>query len=288
MTDSSRCRLIMGALLATACGNGDDLPTGSDSDYLPAFGEIAPSQSDGTDSTVARPPAGNGGARGTLGNAGGGMPPVAPVPEPVAAGCRPPPGVSGNPQTIVQAIELMNALPKPTSLECFVESLDRPLSLYLTKSDLSLQPSPGARSPRTFIIKGALAMSVVPDGRASAELELGWRTSTARSIKTEIEFPLVADVTTARLFDRVQEGDRTKCGQCHAAETHMNHEDFPEGVFESDIFLPYSSLEVSVESLLDETDLCDPSVEKARCSMLDAIYGHGDVVQSPLWLLQPL
>jgi hypothetical protein len=188
----------------------------------------------------------------------------------------------------VQAIELMNSLPRPTSLACFVESLDRPLSLYLTRSNLSLQPSPGPRSPRTFIIKGPLAMSVVPDGRASAELELGWRTSTARSIKTEIEFPLVANVTAARLFDRVQEGDRTKCGQCHSAETHVTHEDFPEGAFESDILMPYSTLEVSVQSLLDETAACDPTTEEARCAMLDAIYGHGDVVQSPLWLMQPL
>jgi len=193
---------------------------------------------------------------------------------------------------MLQAIALMNALPRPTSLECFVESLDRPLSLYLTKSKLSLQPSGGERSPRTFIIKGPLAMSIVPDGDASSTvLELGWRTSTARSMRTELLFPLTADVTTAGLFDRVQEGDRTKCGQCHNAETYVTREGFPEGAFESDVLQPYDTLEVSVDLQLAETAACDPAVEPRRCALLDAIYTHGDVVQSPLWplsLMQPL
>jgi hypothetical protein len=281
MTNSTRCRLIFGALLATACGNGDDLPTGTDSDNLPDVEVIGRSPSDGM---VASPTSGNGGTSGSVG--GGGAVPLGP--DPVATRCIPPVGVSGDPQTIVEAIALMNAFPRPTSLECFLEALDRPLSLYLTSSALSLQPSAGPRSPRTFIIKGALAMSVVPDGRTSVDLEIGWRTSDARSIKSEIEFPLVADVSAARLFDRVQEGDRTKCGQCHSAETRVIHEDFPDGAFESEVLVPYSTLEVSVDSLLDETAACDPAAEPRRCSMLDAIYGHGAVVQSPLWLTQPL
>ena len=44
------------------------------------------------------------------------------------ARCRPPAGVSGYPKTTQAALDLLNALPKPTSVACFVESLDRPLT----------------------------------------------------------------------------------------------------------------------------------------------------------------
>ena len=82
------------------------------------------------------------------------------------SGCRPALGVSGSPTTISEALILINTLPKPTTLACFLEALDRPLTLYMTESDRSLQPSPGPRSPRTFVLRGDLEMSFVVEGLA--------------------------------------------------------------------------------------------------------------------------
>jgi len=94
---------------------------------------------------------------------------------PVPSRCLPPAGVSGSPRNVEQAVLLMNSLPRPTTLECFIESLDRPLELYLTSSNLSLQPADGARSPRTFIVQGALVLSVVGNREFSSLLEIGYQ-----------------------------------------------------------------------------------------------------------------
>jgi hypothetical protein len=282
-------RLLVAACLVAACSNGDDLPQGSESDYAVDLDEIAPSQTrtDGVQGSrpppVTTPPPGEGAP-------GEGEPEEEPAVEPpsAATGCRAPAGVSASPRSIPEALTLINSLPRPTTLACFLESLERPLSIYMTASDLSLQPSPGARSPRTFIVFNPLVISIVPDGEASTVIEFGFRTSMERSIKAEILFPVSQDVTAARLFDRVTRGqDSTECARCHTAEQHTPHEDFPEGVFESDVIPPYASLEVGVDELRAEVSACDPTLEEHRCGILNALFNHGEVQQAPLWLDSP-
>jgi hypothetical protein len=207
--------------------------------------------------------------------------PVEPTPEPEAgSGCTPARGVSGTPQTISEALVLLNTLPQPTTLACFLEALDRPLTLYMTRSNGSLQPSPGARSPRTFILRGDLEMSVVLDGLASNTLEFGFRREPGRSIKAEVLFPLTSAVSETSLFDRVQTTPRTtQCGACHVEEGHFDYPGFPLGVFESDVIAPFPFEEVSVESMRTEAATCDASAEPYRCGLLSALFDHGDVVQ---------
>src|SRR5450432_198125 len=62
--------------------------------------------------------------------------------------CRAPAGVSNNPQSIAETITLLNALPKPLSIPCFLESLARPIPVLATFGVLSAQPAVGVRSPR--------------------------------------------------------------------------------------------------------------------------------------------
>src|SRR5688572_16123159 len=81
-----------------------------------------------------------------------------------APGCRAPEGVSGSPRSVDQTVELVNALPKPLSLACFVEALGRPLQLHATRSEISAQPAVGLRSPRIFLYFEPLIMTVVPAG----------------------------------------------------------------------------------------------------------------------------
>jgi hypothetical protein len=274
-------RSLMLALMAAACGNGDDLDPNATDGSLPEPVEVRP----------ARPypvPAGGGVAAG-----GGAAAPTPPEPtdddedetdDPVAGDpnvCRTPNGVSGRPTTLGEAIILMNSLPRPTSLDCFLQALERPLSLYMTSSSLSLQPAPGARSPRTFIVNEPLVMSIVLDGPARIALELGYRTSATRSIKTEILFPIERDVTYGNFFEEVLEGAATRCSACHTAEVQMVSPAFPVDVFESDVIPPYDMFEVDLEALRTEHQSCNATIEPERCSMLSAIFDFGEVVPAP-------
>jgi hypothetical protein len=174
---------------------------------------------------------------------------------------------------------LLNSLPKPTTLECFLQTLSRPLALYMTSSTQSLQPATGGeRSPRTFVLRGALEMSIVLDGPAMATLEIAYRTAPERSIKTEILFPVARDVTPERFFDRVIVGsESTECGNCHVAEGKEDFEGFPDGVFVSDVIPPYEIFEVSLDRLRLEGTTCNAGSEPQRCALLSALLDHGDV-----------
>jgi hypothetical protein len=197
--------------------------------------------------------------------------------------CSPGPGASGSPRTIEQAVQLMNSLPRPTTLPCFIESLDRPLELYLTRSELSVQPANGARSPRTFIVKDDLLMAIVPDGELREFLEIGQLTVPGRSIKGEIEFPLSADVTASSITDHIRFGDVSLCGGCHGGETRPTDSFFVDGAFESAVAVPLPFYEVDLESLRREAMSCDADLEPGRCEMLGALFLHGDVEPSLLW-----
>lgn len=210
------------------------------------------------------------------------VPPVEEVIDPNAP-CSPANGVSGRPENISQAIILLNTLPKPVTLECFLQALDRPLTIYMTSSDDSLQPSPGARSPRTFIINGPLVMSIVFDGGARDTLEFGYRPEVSRSIKAEIVFPLTRDVNERTLFDRVRVTERTtQCGICHVGEAHEEFPGFPLGVFASDVIVPFPMEEVSIEAMMSEVASCDAAAEEYRCGLLTALFEQGELVPGTL------
>lgn len=265
--------LILGSLLSLACGNGDDLdPVATEEIYSPPVAEVVEEE------VVSTPPV----TPAVEENTPEEMLPEEMLPE-ERERCATPDRVSGSPNTIPAALILMNALPRPTTLECFIESLERPLSVYLTSSGGSLQPSLGARSPRTFIVNGDLVMSIVFDGEAAQTLELGYRTSPERSIKTEILFPLERDITLNNLFDRVETGSVTMCGACHTGEIFTNHVEFPDGVYESAVIVPSSVFTVDLESLRAEEAECDPATESARCGLLDSFFDHGEVQTSLQW-----
>lgn len=69
--------------------------------------------------------------------------PVAPTDPQTPRRCVAPPGISAAPSSIAAAVALINALPPPVTVACFVESLDRPLQVVATASDLSAQPAAG-------------------------------------------------------------------------------------------------------------------------------------------------
>lgn len=194
--------------------------------------------------------------------------------------CEPPPGL-GRPATIEDVVALVNALPKPTSLPCVLESLERPLSLYATTSTAGAQPASGPENPRIFVFSGNLVMSVVPQGEASATLELAYAIGDRRSIKAELAFPIDEALAPSAPYDQVDFGGGSSCGVCHGGESRVESIDFATA-WASDVFQDEPDQALSLSFLRLSARECDPAAEPERCAMLDAIFGHGEVVPGDL------
>lgn len=293
--------LVLGSLLSAACGGGADAGPVGGQGIAPPLGAVEPTVTPLTPAVAAPAvPTPSDTEQAEQATEAPEAPPVlappaeveveeaeqeqeVPAVDPVV--CRAPAGVSARPRNLPEVVTLLNALPRPTTLPCFLEALERPLQLYLTESDQSLQPSPGPRSPRTFIVNEPLVMSIVFEGKARGTLELGFRTAETRSIKTELSFPLQKEVTFANLFDEVKEGQVTRCSPCHTSETLIFNADIQADAFESDIYPPFDVYEIDVESLRPENGSCDASAEPERCALLSALFDHGDVVSAPQGIL---
>ena len=204
--------------------------------------------------------------------------PSGPTPDPA---CVAPAGVSNAPGTIAEALTLINALPKPLSLPCFLESLARPLEVRANDSLFSAQPADGLRSPRIFLFEPTMVMSVVPAGAGAPLLEFGEQRPDYHSLKAELSFPVLAVVAPSAPFTEVMANDHsTTCGGCHALEeVDPTITAMLGGVpaFVSPSFRPATSDRVSVVSLQHEDAICDRSVEPERCAMLDGLFGWGSV-----------
>ena len=142
----------------------------------------------------------------------------APAVEQDILGCPPNATRVGALRTVEQAVAAINAMPRPARLECFVARLERPLRMNATDSLISFQPAVGRASPRLFLFDETLIMSVVVDGPGQALLELSEVVAPGRTIKAEIEFPVVGPVAISDPFTRIEDGAGTTCGLCHAPE----------------------------------------------------------------------
>lgn len=193
----------------------------------------------------------------------------------VAERCAPAAGTTGSPSSIAETVDLINGLPKPVSLVCFIEALERPLRLVATQSFFSEQPAVGRRSPRIFLFIEGIIHSVVPDGSARNLLEMGEATSPGTSIKAELEFPVTQNVTLATAFERLPMGDLTTCGVCHNGHVPVLG---IEGAFESEVLRPIDRDLVPLAEVEDEARRCDAALEPERCDMLGALFQNGEVI----------
>lgn len=227
---------------------------------------------------------GGGGAAGSAGAAGaasgGGSGSVGVQDPPGRARCTAPAGTTSSPQTIEEAVALLNALPKPTSVACFVESLARPLKIYASDSIFSAQPAFSTRSPRVFIKTGTLWSSVVMDGEASELIEFGYLIpGTMRSVKGEVHLPLEAPLAPTTPYQRVLFGESgTACGLCHTSEEPVA----VPGVgmaYSSTAFKPRDDTHVRISNLRLEAATCNWQREPTRCELYSAIFGGGEVVE---------
>jgi hypothetical protein len=201
-------------------------------------------------------------------------------PWPLPRTCEPPPGL-GSASTIEEVVALVNALPKPTSLACVLESLDRPLAVYASTSAAGAQPATGPENPRIFLLRGNLVMSVVPEGEASATLELAYAIGERRSIKAELAFPVDDVLAPSAPYDQVELGAGTSCGLCHGAEARVASIDFATA-WASDVFQDEPEQALPLGFLRQSAIDCDHEATPARCALLDSIFGHGEVLAGDL------
>lgn len=195
--------------------------------------------------------------------------------------CTAPPGVSGRPGTNEEVVALLNALPKPTTVACFLDSLQRPLQAFATDSVFSAQPALSARSPRVFLALDRLWVSVVIDGDSSSLIELGYRPpgDDLRSVKGELALPLTEPVATSAPYDRVRYQEGTVCGLCHLGEQAAAA--YGQSAYLSAAFRPRPESRVALDGLAAELATCDAKVEPQRCEMLSALFGGGVVTELP-------
>jgi hypothetical protein len=185
--------------------------------------------------------------------------------------------VSRAPAGIRDVVALINSLPMPVDLPCFVESLERPLRVNATVSFISLQRASGQRSPRIFLFSGPLVMSIVPEGEGSDLVEMGQLIDEQRSLKGEVGFPVTAALPERDPFARIRSGDGTTCRFCHPGEVLADSTDGVEA-FLSGALRPTFSARVELETLRRERAICDPAAEPERCAILTALFDHGDVL----------
>jgi hypothetical protein len=195
--------------------------------------------------------------------------------------CVAPEGAPTSPQTIADVVALVNALPSPVTLPCFLQALARPLLTHAAVSTISAQPSVGARSPRIFLFWDGLRASIVPAGAGAPLLEMGEILPEDRSLKAEILFPVTTPLDPVTPYERILfTPNVTRCGFCHQAEDPDPDITFAPA-FTSVALRPFDSYAVSIDSLANELAICDPKAEPDRCALLHALFDQAPPVEQP-------
>lgn len=199
-----------------------------------------------------------------------------PDPFDIERGCTPPPGL-GMPEHIADVVQLVNALPMPVTMPCVLEALERPLHMVAARSPLSVQRSEAEDSPRMFIVTPSLTLTVVPIGPGSTLLEMAEYVARGRSIKGELELPVVAPLAASAPYEHAQIAGISTCGTCHAEEHVVGDVDgWP--TYASQSMLPDPRNEVPLAFVEHHARSCDPELEPDRCAMLLALFAHGEVL----------
>lgn len=186
--------------------------------------------------------------------------------------CEAPAGVNASPRSIADVLTLVNALPKPLSLACLLETFARPIELNATRSVVSAQPAGGVRSPRMFLFYDPLIMSIVPAGPGSHLLEFGEQRGDNTSLKGELAFPIVDSALPPEApFERVMfDAERTGCAFCHRSEEPATDIAYTKA-FVSQALRPLPQERVAISALEAELTSCDAAEEPERCAMLRAV-----------------
>ena len=182
---------------------------------------------------------------------------------------------------VQSVVDWLNAMPKPVTLPCFLESLPRPLKIQPAFSEFSAQPSPNYQSPRIFLFFDRLILTVAID-QDFAEfpyplLEMSYMVNEQDLIttKAELKFPVTESLSAAAPYTGLSFNDRiSQCSFCHPSESILDEvEGIP--IYQSSILKPTTPLPVN--QLYTENDSCNAAEQPHRCAMLSSIVDHGEL-----------
>lgn len=181
----------------------------------------------------------------------------------------------GSPKTIEETVALINALPRPLSLGCFLTSLKAPLKVMAVNSTGSAQPAVDNANPRIFIIRNNLVLSVATAGSGRSLLEFGELISGNESFKGEIAFPIEGTVTIDQIMAQMaQTSTSSTCATCHGAERKVQHGSLGP-LWASNVVRPNTAQRVVYPYLRAQASSCNSELTPHRCDILKAIYTHG-------------
>jgi hypothetical protein len=185
--------------------------------------------------------------------------------------------VSNSPKTIKEALDLIDSLPRPVTVPCFIDSLARPLKLIGSSSPFSAQPAFNAEAPRVFAVNDTLIISWVPDGDGSKVLEFAEERDFARSVKAELLVPITGELSYADAFDHLlrNEEKESSCGVCHGQEERATDIDYGNA-FVSLALKPRDADVVNVERMRQIHETCDSTATPGRCEIYEAMF-RGEV-----------
>lgn len=197
----------------------------------------------------------------------------------VACGPTDPCEFGAHPDTLDEAIALVDALPSPVTLTCYLTALERPLGLEATSDVFSTQPAQGPESPRIFVRSEHLTMTVVPVGEGKDLLELGEDHESGMTAKAELKFPIALPLDPEEPYERILASpgaEITGCQVCHFSELTIG-----ENRYANTPIRPPDSMLVPLEVLQAAHETCDPAADPERCAMFSALLDHGEVFHSP-------
>ncbi len=190
--------------------------------------------------------------------------------------CHAPEGINAAPKTIFEALTFIDSLPRPVTVPCVVEALERPMSVIGSTSPFSAQPAAGDEAPRIFAVYETLVLSFVPDGDGSHVLEFAEERPNARSVKAELKMPVDAELVFAEAFEHLEMGTGSVCGSCHKNEQPAWDIDYANA-FESQALRPTPNDVVDLYSIYDQAEACDPETTPDRCEIYDALFYRGEI-----------
>jgi hypothetical protein len=186
----------------------------------------------------------------------------------------------GSPETINQAIDLINALPKPLAIPCFLQALNRPLKVNTTSSTMSVQAAEGENNPRIFIFSENLVISVAPAGNGKNLMEFSYLYSPLASLKGELEFPVQKIITYNEPYTQIASVNKTRCSACHGKE-EIDQSVTGTKAYISNAIKPDANRNVSLNAFAYQSDLCDYNNDDSyRCQMIRSLFDNGTLVQS--------
>lgn len=192
--------------------------------------------------------------------------------------CMRPTSIKQNPETFEDVVRLINALPKPVSVPCFLDTLEPPFYVNATSSVFSGQPAGDAHSPRIFLFVGrALVISVVPSGVGSTMIEFSLRLNADDSIKGELAFPVVENLSLEAPYTHIltNRKDATVCQACHFPE-RTAPEGFPETAFVSRWISAMEDYDVTVRAMEKINEECKINVGD-HCPIIQSLFFRGKV-----------